>query len=155
MSFTTPNLYKFLASFGAVLAILGLLFYAVSFAHQQTEVREIQRKMVEFSHERESFIGKIKALDAAVGDSLKQVALQADQLNLPQYKDKIDLRTKQLKLEEQLLQEQQLESGLLTMVSVGLSGAGLLLLLVSLIFWAVKLQAPYNRYLLAELKQKL
>ena len=158
MQSTPVNLYKFMATFGAVLFFSGLLAYVVLTERSRKIETSIERKMVVFSHERQSFIGKIKEaeLHKAGTDSLQQVkASVLAEEKIPEYKDRIDRSTLQLNLEKQLYDEQVGYREKITLVIYGIWGAGFLLMLIGLLFWYTRLQRPCNRLLRDQARKQL
>lgn len=155
MPFNNSNLYKFIASFGAVLFVLSLLFYYTSTERNRMQEKDLQRKIVEYSQEREAYIGIIKAYELAMADTAMQVPSTIDEQNIKPYKNKIDLRTKQLELEKQFMDDQVAYYKSLGQITCGTGSAGLLLIIIGVIFWAVKLQRPANNLLRREVRRQM
>jgi len=153
MSFNNSNLYKFIASFGAVLLVLGLMFYYFSVEQNRAQQREMMRKIVTYSHERESYIGAIKAYDLAVADTASTVAPLLDEKEVSAYKNTIDLRTEQLNLEKQFIDGQVAYFDLLGKIIWGVCGAGLFLMVFGIILWAVKLQRHSDQLLRNQVRE--
>lgn len=148
MSNCNGNLYRFVAGFGAVLFLAGIVFFLHVMDHSRGEKDEALRKMVVYSHEREVMIGKLKANDlaAATSDSLVQnqaVMLSAGEL--AELKEQVDRRTKELDLEQHILDDNgHLANQILWFVH-GLLLVGVLFFLLGILLWYLKIQRFENR----------
>jgi len=111
-----------------------------------------------YSHERETMIGKLKAYELAVSDTDSLGRTQAPVLSpaeLVALKEKVDKRTKQLDLEQQLIDQNGHITMQLQWFVHGLMLVGLLLLILGIVFWYSKVQRFQNRLLRFKTRKKL
>lgn len=150
----TPNshLYKFMALFGLLLFLTCVLLPYLKLDDNNKEINEIRRNLLVLNHERDALVNEIKQIEKA------QVTI-VDDANLvngriAEIRKKVDLRTEQISLENQIL-ERHLEKqgdirlfiGYFIILSVLISISGFIL-------WYLKIQKPLNRFIKLEfLKQ--
>lgn len=150
----TPNshLYKFMALFGLLLFLTCVLLPCLKLDDNNKEINEIRRNLLVLNHERDALVNEIKQIEEA------QVTI-VDDANLingriAEIRKKVDLRTEQISLENQIL-ERHLEKqgdirlfiGYFIILSVLISISGFIL-------WYLKIQKPLNRFIKLEfLKQ--
>jgi len=156
MNVPSGNLYRFIAFFGAALFFLTLVFYVFLLEPDRDQTANIQREMLRYSHERETLIGKIKELEkeSAPTDTVQLVDL-FEKEELAGYKDQINLRSKQLNLESELLEKQAARENQVRKIFTVSAGISLLILLLGLIFWYTKFQRIQNLLLRHQARKQL
>lgn len=152
------NLYRFVAGLGAVLFLAGIVFFLHVSEQSRREQEAAMRKVVVYSHEREGMIAKLKAYELAVSDTdslAKNQAVILSPAELIRLKEHVDKRTKQLDLEQQILDDNGHLTIQIQWFIHGLLLVGVLLLLLGVLFWYLKVQRFQNRLLQHRTRKEL
>lgn len=156
---TTPsgNLYKFMSILGLLLFFSCVLLPAIFLELNIRETNQVRRNLVQMGQERESLINRIKIYEEelAANDSLAATPeFMEMRKELERCRAEIDLRTKQLNLEKDLYDEQQLRERSIKPVMLGALIISALLLVAGMLGWYLRVQRPLNRLIRRELRRE-
>ncbi len=149
MTIPTGHLYRFMAFFGLLLFITCVLFPYLKYDDNDNKISDIRRNLVVITHEREVLVNQIKAIEDLQVEAISNPdesssIIRSSTAKISEIRKGIDLRTKQIGLENQIL-EQKLEKqhdikyfmGYFIIFSS-------LITFLGFIFWYLKIQRPLN-----------
>ncbi|MGD9929615.1 MAG: hypothetical protein AB7U05_06320 [Mangrovibacterium sp.] len=156
---TTPsgNLYKFMSILGLLSFFSCVLLPAIFLELNIRETNQVRRNLVQMGQERESLINRIKIYEEelAANDSMAATPeFMEMRKELERCRAEIDLRTKQLNLEKDLYDEQQLRERSIQPVMLGALIISALLLVAGMLGWYFRVQRPLNRLIRRELRRE-
>ncbi|WP_423130007.1 hypothetical protein [Gaoshiqia sp. Z1-71] len=159
MTLPASNLYKFFSVLGLLIFLFCVFLPAFYLELNRRDLNESQRKLEYLSQEREAMVGKIKSyeLNISSADSLEVEEARAAYPRelIDQYRDEIDLRTRQIRLENNILDEQEVREEYIWWGILGFFVLSLALVVYGLIGWHLRIQRPVNILMKRKVEQKL
>ena len=147
---TSPNshLYKFMAFFGLLLFLICVLFPYYKFDDNNKQMDEIRRNLLILNHERDAMVNEIKQIEEIQkGSSENNYMVTA---KIAEIKEGVDLRTEQISLENQILEEHAEKQGNIRMFMGYFVILSVLISVSGFIMWYMKIQRPLNRFIKLE-----
>ncbi len=147
---TTPNshLYKFMAFFGLLLFLTCVLFPYLKFDDNNKQMNEIRRNLLVLNHERDALVNEIKLIEEAQVTA----ADDAGTINgrIAEIRKGVDLRTEQISLENQILEELSAKQGDIRLFMGYFIILSILISISGFVLWYLKVQRPLNRFIKLE-----
>ncbi len=148
-----------MAFFGLLLFLTCVLLPYLKLDDNEGKINEIKRNLLVLNHERDALVNDIKLVEDAnpvsLNDSASVIHVDAGTYRIQEIKKGIDLRTEQINLENQILEEMNAAQDKIVLFMGYFIIFSFLFVLFGFLLWYFKLQRPSNKSIKIDFLRKI